>query len=279
MIQWFAAPAKINLFLHILGRRADGYHTLQTAFQFLSLEDRIGLRLCHHSIYRVGENQGIAEQDDLTVRAARLLQEHCASACGVEIHSEKLIPMGAGLGGGSSDAATVLLALNHLWDLHWSLDQLAQLGLMLGADIPVFIRGTAAWAEGIGEQLTPIDPTTGWLLVVVPNVHIATAEVFRKCTLTSKPVPIRIRGSQPGFGRNDLQSMVVAHYPQAAAVQAWLSTFGVTRMSGSGGAFFLAVTNQREGQRIRQQCPADWSCYIVQTHNRHPLWEQLQAGH
>jgi len=279
MIQWFAAPAKINLFLHILGQREDGYHTLQTAFQFLTLEDRIGLRLLHHTIRRAGENKGIAQRDDLTVRAARLLQRSAGIDRGVEIHIDKSIPMGAGLGGGSSDAATVLLALNHLWGLRWNLNQLVQLALKLGADVPVFVHGTAAWAEGIGEQLTPIEPATGWLLIVAPNVNIATTEVFRNCALTSKPVPIRIRGPQMGFGRNDLQAMVVAHYPQATAVQDWLSAFGTARMSGSGGAFFIPVKNRQEGRHIQQRCPTIWSSFVVQSCNRHPLWKNLQAGY
>ncbi|HED13717.1 MAG TPA: 4-(cytidine 5'-diphospho)-2-C-methyl-D-erythritol kinase [Gammaproteobacteria bacterium] len=279
MIQWFSAPAKINLFLHILGQREDGYHILQTAFQFLTLEDRIGLHLLDNGIRRTGDNKEIPEMDDLAVRAALLLQQQGSIARGVEIHIDKSIPIGAGLGGGSSDAATVLLALNQLWELHWSLDKLAHLGLKLGADVPVFIHGRAAWAEGVGEQLTPIAPNTGWLLVIVPNVHIATAEVFGKSTLTSKPMPIKIHGLQSSFGRNDLQAMVIAHYPQAAGVRTWLSAFGNARMSGSGGAFYVPVNNQQEGQRIRQQCPAAWSGFVVQTCNRHPLWKKLQAGY
>ncbi len=278
MIQWFPAPAKINLFLHVLGQRPDGYHTLQTAFQFLSLQDRIGLRLAVKGIHRNGDHHGIAEKQDLTIRAARLLQQEAGSTHGVEIHIEKSIPMGAGLGGGSSDAATVLLVLNQLWGLHYSLERLAQLGLALGADIPVFIHGRAAWAEGIGEILTPITPATGWVLLVVPDVHVATAAVFKKCALTSKPVPIRIRGSQLGLDRNDLQTMVVAHYPQAAAVESWLSTYGEARMSGSGGAFFMTIANQQQGQRIRQQCPAAWQSFVVKTCNQHPLWERLHTG-
>lgn len=279
MIQWFSAPAKINLFLHILGQREDGYHTLQTAFQFLTLEDQIGIRLRPQGIHRTSDNNGIAQAEDLSVRAARLLQQQSGIRQGVELQVLKSIPMGAGLGGGSSDAATVLLVLNQLWGLHWSLDRLAQLGRRLGADVPVFVRGRAAWAEGVGEQLTPIEPETVWLLVVVPKVNISTAEVFRKCSLTSSPMPITICGLQSGFGRNDLQAMVVAQYPQAAAVYTWLSKFGHPRMSGSGGAFFMSVTNQQRGQWLAQQCPAVCSSFVVQTCNQHPLWKTLQADY
>ena len=217
------APAKINHFLHITGRRADGYHLLQTAFQFLDYGDQIQLQLCNDGvIQRCGGNADIPEREDLVVRAAELLQQHTASRAGVMITVDKKLPMGGGLGGGSSDAATTLLGLNVLWNCGLDLDELAGLGLQLGADVPVFIRGRAAWAEGVGEQLTAINLPENWYLIVHPNVHVSTAEIFANEGLTRHCQPIRIAASFNGQMQNVFEPVVRKMFSEVNSAYNWL---------------------------------------------------------
>lgn len=281
------APAKINLFLRVLGRRLDGYHELQTAFQFLDYGDEIRLSVrADGLIRRCTDLAGVAEQSDLTVRAARQLQSFAGTELGVDIGIEKRIPLGGGLGGGSSDAATVLVALNQLWRLQLSVDTLAELGLALGADVPVFVRGRAAWAEGVGEHLTPVELEEPWYLVVHPGCHVSTAAVFAAPTLTRNATPAKIWSllrNQEGFSRpisprdlvhrigNDCETWVREHYPEVDALFHWLSRFGPARMTGTGSVVFLLLQAENEGHRLLSRLPAHWRGIVTQGKNRSPL--------
>lgn len=273
-MQTWPAPAKLNLFLHITGRRADGYHTLQTVFQFLDYGDELEFTVTDDDrIARLTPLPGIPEDRDLTVRAARLLQETAGIRRGTHIRLTKRIPAGGGLGGGSSDAATTLLVLNELWGANLSRAELATLGLKLGADVPVFVRGQAAWAEGIGEILTPLEPEQAWYLVVVPPVHVSTAQVFATLELTRYSPPLTIRDFHEGRGlRNDLEPVVRSRYPEVDRAMRWLSEFGEPRMSGSGGCVFLKVTGADRGRQILERIPKPFSGFVARGMNRHPLY-------
>lgn len=267
------APAKLNLFLHVTGRRADGYHTLQTVFQFLDFGDELTFVVTDDGrITRAARVAGVAEEQDLTLRAARLLKESCGITKGAQIHLTKRLPVGGGLGGGSSDAATTLLALNELWGTRLPISELAVLGLKLGADVPVFIRGHAAWAEGIGEVLTPVEPEEAWYLVVVPPVHVSTAQVFADPELTRYSPPLTIRDFREGRGlRNDLESVVRSRYPEVDRAMRLLSEFGAPRMSGSGGCVFLKVTDADRGRQILERIPKPFTGFVARGLNRHPV--------
>lgn len=275
------APAKVNLFLHVTGRRADGYHTLQTVFQFLDYGDALEFSVTDDGrITRSTPLPGVSEDHDLTVRAARLLQDAAAVQKGVRIHLTKRIPAGGGLGGGSSDAATTLLALNELWDTQLSVPDLAALGLRLGADVPVFIHGHAAWAEGIGEILTPIEPPEAWYLVVVPPVAVSTARVFADLELTRFSPPLTIRDFHEGYGlRNDLEPLVRGCYPEVDRAMRWLSEFGEPRMSGSGGCVFLKLPDAERGRQILESIPQPFTGFVARGLNRHPLSERGDRSH
>ena len=266
------APAKLNLFLHVTGRRADGYHQLQTVFQFLDIADQIQLQVRPDGdIRRTRPLDNVAEKQDLSLRAARLLQTEAGVTQGVDIQIEKRLPMGGGLGGGSSDAATVLVALNHLWDIGFSEDRLARLGLQLGADVPVFVRGRAAWAEGIGDQLTPITPPEPWYLVLVPPVTVSTAEIFSAPELTRHTPPIRIPDFLAGAGGNDCEAVVRGRYPVVGQYLDWLGQFGRARLTGTGGCVFAAFPTHAAAQRAREQLPDGWRGFVAQGRNRSPL--------
>jgi 4-diphosphocytidyl-2-C-methyl-D-erythritol kinase len=271
------APAKLNLFLHVTGRRPDGYHTLQTLFQFLELGDDLRFDVTRDGrIVRAALLPGVPVEHDLCVRAARLLQAASGTTQGAVIHLDKRLPLGGGLGGGSSDAATTLLALNELWDCGLAPDALATLGLKLGADVPVFVRGHAAWAEGVGEVLTPVDLPEQWMVVLVPAVTVSTARVFaaydRELDLTPYSPAITIRDFHAGRVRNDLEPVVRRLYPEVDNALKWLGNFGKARMTGSGACVFLPVTDEAAGQEIVAQCPAELGSGLV-THSRnvHPL--------
>lgn len=266
------APAKLNLFLHITGRREDGYHELQTIFQFIDLVDQLTFTLNEHGA--ITRSQGMADvaaQEDLVVRAARLLQQQMGCSQGVDIAVEKVIPAGGGLGGGSSDAATTLVALNQLWGCGLSQTALAELGVQLGADVPIFVHGTAAWAEGVGELITPVEPPEPWYLVVAPEVAVSTAEIFQSKELTRNTPKAKIRGSLPEGGRNDCELVVVKHYPAVAEALQWLSKFGDARMTGTGSCLFVAMKSHAAAETARQQLPAQWSGFVVKGMNRSPL--------
>jgi 4-diphosphocytidyl-2-C-methyl-D-erythritol kinase len=275
------APAKVNLFLHVTGRRADGYHTLQTVFQFLDYGDTLEFFVTDDGrITRSTPLPGVPEDHDLTLRAARLLKDTAAVQKGAQIQLTKRIPAGGGLGGGSSDAATTLLALNELWDTQLSVPDLAALGLTLGADVPVFIHGHAAWGEGIGEILTPIEPPEAWYLVVVPPVAVSTARVFADLELTRFSPTLTIRDFRAGHGLgNDLEPLVRSRYPQVDRAMRWLSGFGAARMSGSGGCVFLELADADRGRQILQSLPPPFTGFVARGLNRHPLNERGDRSH
>jgi 4-diphosphocytidyl-2-C-methyl-D-erythritol kinase len=277
------APAKLNLFLHIVGRRPDGYHELQTCFQFVDLCDEVTIEVrADGRIRRVAEIAGVAEDADLCVRAARALQTAAGCSLGADIGVLKRIPMGGGLGGGSSDAATCLVALNHLWNLHRPVDELAALGLKLGADVPVFVRGHAAWAEGIGERLTPLSPPQAPFeanyLILKPNVGVSTAEIFQDPELTRNSAPITIHGFLASGGRNDCLGVVRRRYPEVARAIDWLSDFGPARLTGTGACIFLAVETIDRGREILGKLPPAVDGFLARGLNDSPLLERLATG-
>ena len=280
--QPFLAPAKINLFLHITGQRADGYHTLQSVFQLLDFYDTIHLKPTQTSeIKRVNDIANVPANQDLCVRAAIALQQATGCTQGVEIAVEKRIPMGGGLGGGSSDAATVLLALNHLWKLHLNREALMQIGLKMGADVPVFIFGQSAWAEGIGEQLTAIKlaPQTSkpHYLVLTPQVHVSTAQVFANSALTKDTKPLKIadfsRSANSSIFKNDLEAIVCKEFPAVAATLARLNQFGQARMSGSGASVFVAVNSKQIADELLAKKPAYCTGFVAKGIIKHPHFE------
>jgi len=277
------APAKLNLFLHIVGRRSDGYHELQTCFQFVDLCDEVTIVVrADGAIRRVADMPGVPEEADLCVRAARLLKTAAGSPLGADIGVLKRIPMGGGLGGGSSDAATCLVALNQLWHLRWPVDDLAVLGLKLGADVPVFVRGRAAWAEGVGERLTPLYPPLAPLetnyLILKPNIGVSTAEVFQDAELTRNSPPITIHGFLASGGQNDCLGVVRRRYPEVARALDWLSGFGPARLTGTGSCVFLACESRDRGQDIVRQLPPGLDAFLVRGLNDSPLLERLATG-
>jgi 4-diphosphocytidyl-2-C-methyl-D-erythritol kinase len=275
------APAKLNLFLHIVGRRPDGYHELQTCFQFVDLCDEITLSPREDGAIRRGAGApGVDPEQDLCVRAALALKAATGTRQGADISVVKRIPMGAGLGGGSSDAATCLIALNRLWDLQLSLDELAALGLKLGADVPVFVRGRAAWAEGVGERLTPLFPPLAPeelnYLIIKPNVFVSTRDVFQDPELTRNTPPITIHRFLAAGGRNDCLGVVRRRYPEVARAIDWLSTYGAARLTGTGACIFMACAPARARQIIGD-LPAGYEAFMVRGLNDSPLLERLAA--
>jgi 4-diphosphocytidyl-2-C-methyl-D-erythritol kinase len=265
------APAKLNLFLHVVGRRADGYHLLQTAFQFLDYSDQLRFEITPDGrISRAHAVADVEEGADLCLRAARLLQVHSGTSRGAVISLTKQIPVGGGLGGGSSDAATTLIALNQLWGLGLSRVALADLGLQLGADVPVFVHGRAAWAEGVGDVLTPIDFEEPWYVVLSPPVQVSTREVFQDPDLTRQTPTITIRAFRAGQGANDLEAVVRRRYPEVDRTIRWLSQYGPARMTGSGACVFVAVTSRAAGEQILERAPC--TGFVARGLNRHPLY-------
>jgi len=272
------APAKLNLFLHVVGRRADGFHLLQTVFQFIEYGDTLAFSSHDRGlIERVNDLPGVAPDSDLTVRAAKLLRAASGVNHGVAITIRKRLPMGGGLGGGSSDAATTLVALNHLWDLNWPVSRLAALGLQLGADVPVFLHGVAAWGEGVGEQLTPIELPEPWYVVVTPPCQVPTKEIFSDSDLTRDCSPIRIRNFLSGDGVNVCEPVVRKRYPLVAAALDWLAQYAPARMSGTGASVFAAFESEHGARAVLAQLPVDWRGFIARGCNRSPLLARAAA--
>ncbi|MHB1566557.1 MAG: 4-(cytidine 5'-diphospho)-2-C-methyl-D-erythritol kinase [Acidiferrobacter sp.] len=266
------APAKLNLFLHVVGRRPDGYHQLQTVFQFLDWQDDLFFTVnADGRIYRESPVEGVDEAHDLTLRAARLLQRAADCPAGVGIRLVKRLPIGGGLGGGSSDAATTLLALNRIWGLHWPLARLAALSLELGADVPVFVGGHAAWAEGVGERLRPVDLAEPLYIVVAPDVPVLTRDVFAALDLTGFRPPITIRDFHAGAGGNDLAAVVRQRYAEVEQAWCWLARYGAVRMTGSGACLFIEVPDPAFGDRVQAACPRQYRCAQARGRNIHPL--------
>ena len=273
------APTKLNLFLHIVGRREDGYHLLQTVFQLLDWGDTVRLRVRDDGVIaRIGELPGVAAEDDLCVRAARALAEYAEAEFGVDIALDKRIPVGGGLGGGSSDAATVLVALNELWETGLTIDQLAELGLSLGADVPVFVRGHSAWAEGVGERLTAVELPQQEFVILHPRVSVATGPLFQAAELTRNCAPATISGCLSGnVTDNVFTPLVRARYPEVAAALDWLGRYGEARLSGTGSCVFAAVATQERAEAIVAACPPEFAAYRAGGLNRSPLLEALDA--
>ncbi len=270
------APAKLNLFLHVVGRRPDGYHLLQTVFRFLDYGDDLYIQPRLDAEIRLHTPlPGVPPERDLCWRAARRLQEHAGCRLGADIWLDKRLPMGGGLGGGSSDAATVLLALNRLWGLGLPREALQTLGLELGADVPVFLFGRSAFAEGVGERLREVSLDSVSYVVLVPPVGIATAEVFAHPALTRDTPMVKITALSPGHGHNDLQPVAVALYPVVGRYLSWLGQYGDARMTGSGACVFAAFPERTTAERVFAQRPAGMQGFVADGLDRHPLFETV----
>lgn len=270
----YAAPAKLNLMLKIVGRRADGYHLLETVFRFVDLNDTVYLKprqddqIVLHTLIA-----GVPPEHDLTVKAARLLQKASGVQQGADIWVDKKIPMGGGLGGGSSDAATVLLGLNNLWGIHFSRQKLIELGVTLGADVPVFLYGQNSFATGVGEELTPVSLEKQWYVIIRPNVHVETAKIFAHEGLTRNSIPSIMRTLTTTQQRhNDMQAVVVREYPQVAEALDALTKFGQPLMTGSGSCVFLEIESEVEARQVYQALSEQqYEVYCVQGLSEHPL--------
>ncbi|QJR79696.1 4-(cytidine 5'-diphospho)-2-C-methyl-D-erythritol kinase [Alteromonas pelagimontana] len=275
--QWWPSPAKLNLFLHILGRYENGYHQLQTLFQMLDTGDRL-----HFSINNSGKVllataiPGVAHKDNLIVRAAKLLQQQgqwCSH--GVTIHLDKQLPMGGGIGGGSSNAATTLVALNDLWQCGLDENELATLGLQLGADVPIFIRGQTAFAGGVGEEISPVSLPTRWYLVVNPGIHISTADVFREPNLPRNTLPMEWKDYSFADSHNDCQQIVCDRYPEVAKLLQWLVHYAPSRMTGTGACVFATFSDEKLARQVQSFVPAPWKSFLAKGVNQSPLKQKL----
>jgi len=279
VLRWsegWPAPAKLNLMLRITGRRADGYHDLQTVFQFVDIADRLAFGLRDDGrIRRASDLPGVAETDDLVIRAASLLRRQCPGSSGVDIRIDKRLPMGGGLGGGSSDAATTLVALNRLWGCGLDTDTLAGLGLELGADVPIFVQGHAAWAEGVGERLQPLDLEQPWYLLIMPQVHVSTAEIFQAPELTRNSSAITIRAFIAGDSQNDCLPVVRERYLEVAQAIDWLEGFTKPRLTGTGACVFGAFSSEQQARAALKKMPGTWGGVVTRGLNRSPLLDRL----
>lgn len=266
------APAKLNLFLHVTGRRPDGYHLLQTAFRMLDWGDSLSFTLRRDGqVSRSSELAGVPAADDLVVRAARLLQAETGTGLGVDIRVSKRLPLGGGLGGGSSDAATTLIALNRLWDLGLPRVRLQQLALGLGADVPFFVFGRTAFAEGVGEQLLPLALPPAWYVVISPQVMVPTAGIFAAQELTRNTPPIKIADFAAEVTRNDLEPVARAGFPAVGAALDWLKQYGQARMTGSGACVFVEVASEKLAREVVAACPPQWRGWWARSLDVHPL--------
>jgi 4-diphosphocytidyl-2-C-methyl-D-erythritol kinase len=270
------APAKLNLFLHITGRRSDGYHNLQTLFQLLDYGDALSFTPDASTLISFSCNNPLLETDDnLVLRAAHLLQTTLAINTGCHIHLDKKLPMGGGVGGGSSDAATTLVALNELWQCGLSEAQLQQLGLQLGADVPVFLHGHTAWAEGVGEKLQDMLLPEAWFVVITPDCQVSTARIFNHQELTRNSAAIRIPAFPFSGSRNDCEQVVCALYPQVQSALNWLNKFAAARMSGTGASVFASFASREQAAAVLEQLPLEFAGFVAQGVNRSPLHQKL----
>ena len=278
-LEWYPAPGKLNLFLHVLGRREDGYHLLQTVFRLIEHCDRIGVRpRADGEIRRLDAVPGVAAESDLCLRAARMLKDYAlarlgpaARPLGADLALEKRLPVGGGLGGGSSDAATVLLVLNRLWDLGLGRAELLQMGLKLGADVPLFVLGENALGEGVGERLTPLPLPPAWYLVLAPQVTVSTKEIFSDAALTRNTKPLTLPPFLSGQGGNDLEPVVLRRHPEVAAHLEWLRRFGSARMTGSGACVFAEFDSEAQAAEILARLPETMRGFVARGLERHPL--------
>ncbi len=271
------SPAKLNLFLHITGRREDGYHELQTLFQFIDLCDNLEFTLKHDNQINITPDiVGVPTADNLIYKAAKLLQPYRKNAqLGIHISLEKQLPMGGGIGGGSSNAATTLLALNTLWECRLSLDELAQLGVTLGADVPVFVRGFSAFAEGVGEQLRKVEPPTPYFVLLKPNCHVSTGQIFTDKYLTRDTPPIKMSHALELGGHNDCLNVVRKHNPEVDEAYLWLKSHGDAKLTGTGACLFLAVEHLDDAKRLQKAIPDKWESWICRGCNTSPTHDAL----
>jgi 4-diphosphocytidyl-2-C-methyl-D-erythritol kinase len=275
---WWPAPAKLNLFLHVTGRREDGYHELQTAFQLLDWGDEVGIEVsADGGVERLAGPKDIAPAEDLSVRAALALKAACGVRQGARIRLRKRIPLGGGLGGGSSDAATVLRVLNVYWGTGLGAAELAEIGLGLGSDVPIFVHGSSAWAEGRGEELTPMEFPPAWYLIVWPRVAVSTAAIFQAPELTRNSPLITIRALSPDQTRNDCEPLVRSRYPAVAAALDWVGARAPARLSGTGSCVFAAFGSAAEAERVAARVPDVWTSFVARGVDRSPLVAALAS--
>lgn len=278
-MNWYPAPAKLNLFLHVLGRRPDGYHLLQTVFRLIDRSDQVGIHVRSDGVIRrIDETPGVETESDLCLRAAYALREatlpqqgKAGELLGADIGLDKQIPIGGGLGGGSSDAATVLLVLNKLWGLGFNREELMAIGLSLGADVPVFVFGLTAVGEGVGERLAPLLLPPRWYLVLTPQVSVSTKEIFSSVALTRDTKRLKLLPFLPGLGKNDLQPVATALYPQIGVHLDWLSQHGDARMTGSGACVFAEFGSQAQARAVEARLPETMQGFVARGLDQHPL--------
>ncbi len=270
------SPAKLNLMLNIIGRRDDGYHLLETVFQFIDLCDDLQFTVNDEGVVRrLPGNSPVVAADDILLRTAMLLQSRFQVGKGVNISIDKRIPVGGGLGGGSSNAATCLLALNQLWGLGQSLDQLSEIGIELGADVPVFVGGRAAWGTGIGEVLEPVELNESIYLVIDPKIEVSSVQIFGAQELTRNNDPLTIRAFLRGSASNVCEPVVRKLYPQVDEAIDWLSQYAAARMSGTGACVFAAVDGHERAEAVKSRVPKQWTAYVTRAMNRNPVHQQL----
>ena len=271
------SPAKLNLFLHITGRREDGYHELQTVFQFIDLCDTLEFSLTQNNRITISpEIEGLPTEENLIYKAAKLLAPFKKDKTfGVDIRLEKQLPMGGGIGGGSSNAATTLLALNTLWECHLTLEKLAEMGVTLGADIPVFVMGFSAFAEGVGERLQKVEPDTPYFLLLKPNCHVSTVQIFTDKYLTRDTPPIKIPHALKLGGHNDCLDVVKKHNPEVNEAYLWLKNHGDAKLTGTGACLFLAFDNLLDAERVKQLIPKKWQSWVCRSTNTSPTHDAL----
>tara|TARA_B110000459_G_C16450248_1_gene420376 strand:+ start:25 stop:864 length:840 start_codon:yes stop_codon:yes gene_type:complete len=270
------SPAKINLFLHITGRRNDGYHDLQTLFQLLDYGDQLEIKTNNTGKIELSDaKNNIYERENLVLLAAKAIQEYTACSLGANISLNKCLPIGGGLGGGSSNAATTLLGLNAAWKLNLSNKELLSIGSKIGADVPVFVLGHTSWAEGIGEKLTIIERPSQWFLVLITNIHVSTAEIFAHQGLTRNTHPIKIRAFDEKGWKNDCQPIVEALYPEIKRARQWLEKFSFAKLTGTGGCLFSSFSTEAEAQFVQKKIPVPWQGFIAKGVNKSPILEIL----
>jgi len=273
MKKTWPAPAKLNLMLRIIGRRTDGYHELQTVFQFLDFSDHLTFTVIEEdAIKREHDIPGVSEADDLVLKAARLLKEVTGVKTGISIHLEKKLPIGGGIGGGSSDAATTLYALNQIWETGLSIERLQELGLQLGADVPVFLHGHAVWAEGVGEKFTDVNPAENWYLVLKPSCFVSTAAVFSDENLPRNDNKITISDFIKGERGNSCLKIVKKSYPEVAQAIQWLLQFAPAYLTGTGACVFAAFEAEQEALEILAKVPKQYTAFVAKGQNKSPLF-------
>ena len=282
-LRWWTAPAKLNLFLHVTGRRPDGYHLLQTIFQLIDLGDELAFevtddgRVSRFDDASTSPPAGVAPDDDLCVRAARALQATTGTPHGARIRVRKRIPLGGGLGGGSSDAATTLRVLDRLWGTATGIEELSRIGVQLGADVPVFVQGRSAWAEGVGELLSPMDLPAQWFVVIHPGVSVPTKDVFQAPELTRNSPLITIRAPSGPVGRNDCEPVVRARFPAVADALDWLAPHAPARLTGTGACVFAGFATAALAERVAARVPDRWRAWVARGLSTSPLEAQLAA--